>query len=191
MADTDGYILGGEVYCEHCIREHLKAQDEVLIKWPDMMGGGSHLIRTEDMMRELVEANGGDFDNPHTWDSSAFPKGPYDQRNEESDSPTNCSQCGAFLENPLTQDGLDYVAEMLLDYEKNKNDAAVDGSAMVEWRNCYGGDHMRDGRTLDDYLDEKVAEALHHRRVETTPLPKTPGFAKWLTETGLDSLTEE
>lgn len=45
----------------------------------------------------------------YTYDSNNFPKGP-DQEGE-SDSPSHCDKCGAFLESPLTGEGEDYVKE--------------------------------------------------------------------------------
>lgn len=50
-----------------------------------------------------------DIDNESTYDSDAFPKGPYSDGGGEADSPQNCDDCGLFLENPLTTDGYEYV----------------------------------------------------------------------------------
>lgn len=46
-------------------------------------------------------------------DSDTFPQGPYANGGGESDSPCHCADCGVFLENPLTHDGLAYVQQAL------------------------------------------------------------------------------
>ena len=43
------------------------------------------------------------------YDSNDYPVGPYPDGGGESDSPAHCNSCGTFLENPLTQDGQEYV----------------------------------------------------------------------------------
>ena len=98
----DFYIYQADVYCEDC----------------------------GELIRERVTKEGHAPDNPsneRTYDSDQYPKGPYSD--EESDCPQHCgsgSACvnaqtlggtkvGVFLENPLTQDGYDYVREQLQD----------------------------------------------------------------------------
>ena len=44
-------------------------------------------------------------------DSEECPKGPYSDGGGEADCPQHCDKCGAFLENPLTCDGFEYVCE--------------------------------------------------------------------------------
>lgn len=44
-------------------------------------------------------------------DSSYYPQGPYGQGGGEADSPQHCDHCSVFLENPLTEDGAQYVSE--------------------------------------------------------------------------------
>lgn len=45
-----------------------------------------------------------------SYDSDDWPKGPFPNGGGESDSPCFCDHCGAFLQNPLTPDGLAYVS---------------------------------------------------------------------------------
>lgn len=52
-------------------------------------------------------------DNESSYDSDQYPKGPYSDGGGESDSPCHCDACGAFLENPLTDDGVEYVREQV------------------------------------------------------------------------------
>ncbi len=49
------------------------------------------------------------------YDSDDFPKGPYPDGGGEADGPSYCDDCGKFLENDLTDDGLRSVVEWLAD----------------------------------------------------------------------------
>lgn len=55
-----------------------------------------------------------DLDDENTWNSDDFPKGPYPDGGGEADSPQHCGRCGAFLENPLTAEGIAYVADAIM-----------------------------------------------------------------------------
>ena len=57
----------------------------------------------------MPKPDGFDPSNEHTWDSDDYPKGPYADGGGEADSPQFCAHCNAFLRNPLTADGLEYV----------------------------------------------------------------------------------
>lgn len=59
----------------------------------------------EELIRKLECP--GDPDDPYSYDSDAYPKGP--EPASEADNPYHCEGCGEFLENPLTPTGLDYV----------------------------------------------------------------------------------
>lgn len=48
-----------------------------------------------------------------SYDSDEYPKGPFEDGGGEADSPQHCDACGAFLENPLTDDGRAYVRDLL------------------------------------------------------------------------------
>lgn len=47
-----------------------------------------------------------------TWDSDEWPKGPFPDGGGEADTPQHCDSCGAFLNNPLTPDGVAYVRDL-------------------------------------------------------------------------------
>jgi hypothetical protein len=55
------------------------------------------------------EPEGGEY----CYDSDGYPKGPFPDGGGEADSPNHCDHCGEFLENPLTDDGVQYVQERL------------------------------------------------------------------------------
>ena len=97
------YIYAADLYCEACgeaIRERL-TQEGFAPRDPE---------------------------DEYSYDSGDYPKGPYSDGGGEADSPHHCAcgrDClnvldfgdgfpvGCFLENPLTQDGYDYVREQL------------------------------------------------------------------------------
>jgi hypothetical protein len=54
----------------------------------------------------------------------------------EADTPQHCGQCGVFLENPLTREGLDYVAEAIGDYVHH-GDGSLD--VLHAWARRYKG----------------------------------------------------
>lgn len=58
-------------------------------------------------------------------DSDVIPQGPYGNGGGEADSPQHCDICGVFLENPLTDDGLEYVK------------AARESNVSKVWREFY------------------------------------------------------
>lgn len=66
----------------------------------------------------------------YEFDSDEYPKGPFSDGGGESDSPAHCDHCNVFLENPLTQNGLDYVIEAILDNTGNRE-------VLAEWREHY------------------------------------------------------
>jgi len=52
-------------------------------------------------------------------DSNDFPQGPYPNGGGEADTPAHCGECGIFLENPLTKDGVEYVRERIEEPAQN------------------------------------------------------------------------
>ena len=73
-------------------------------------------------------------------DSNEWPQGPYGDGGGESDTPNHCETCGVFLENPLTDDGNEYVRER---YAWERDTAHPSQSRMaIEttqlWANYYG-----------------------------------------------------
>jgi hypothetical protein len=76
---------------------------------------------------------GFDPENESTWDSDDYPKGPFSGGGGEADTPQHCDSCGTFLENPLTSDGVSYVAEAL------ESDCRND--TIRQWAEFYGPDY--------------------------------------------------
>ena len=42
-------------------------------------------------------------------DSENYPQGPYGNGGGEADTPQHCGDCHEFLQNPLTDDGMEYI----------------------------------------------------------------------------------
>ncbi len=63
--------------------------------------------------------------------SDTMPRGPYANGGGEADSPQHCDSCRVFLENPLTEDGIEYVREELAAMP-------LPVRAMSEWASFYG-----------------------------------------------------
>jgi len=90
----DTYIYSADMYCSSCgekIRQDIDAE------------------RKEKGLPPI------DRDDDTQTDSDDYPKGPYSDGGGESDSPQHCGSCDEFLENPLTGDGVAYVAESIID----------------------------------------------------------------------------
>ncbi len=102
------YMYKAALYCQHCGEEIKK-----------------HLSTSGNVPQNLDETQ---------YDSDSYPKGPYPDGGGEADSPQHCDKCGRFLENPLTQEGIEYVRRAVDDY-----DPSGGGSAPViqEWMDFY------------------------------------------------------
>ncbi len=70
----------------------------------------------EDYLDRLAKARGIDRSDESSFDSDAFPKGPYPDGGGEADTPKHCAVTGEALENPLTADGYAYVREAVTPY---------------------------------------------------------------------------
>lgn len=92
---------------------------------------------------------GANLDDESTWDSDAYPKGPYADGGGEADSPQHCGDCGVHLENPLTPDGVAYVRRKLTEY-------AVTGQGrdiiLRQWADFYS--------LADNFAEEEGVEPL-------------------------------
>lgn len=91
----------------------------------------------EELKKELTEQgkapeNPGDFE---TFDSGDFPKGPFPRSMNESDSPEHCHDCGIFLENPLTDHGVDYVYRRIKGWSEQKGE--YNKEIVKEWLDYY------------------------------------------------------
>jgi len=97
------YIYAADIYCEQC----------------------GEAIRKRIAREGFAPA---DPDDERSYDSGEFPKGPYPDGGGEADCPQHCgagSEChnaiefpdgckvGAWLENELTTDGVDYIREAI------------------------------------------------------------------------------
>ncbi len=92
---------------------------------------------------------------PTRWsDSDDYPKGPYSNGGGEADRPQHCDACELFLENPLTEDGIDYVRR-----ELSERETIADDSALAQWRDFYKQD-LPLAKETDEILEEvKLEEA--------------------------------
>lgn len=158
MPNYDGeavYIFQAALLCEDCTRSHLvNGHDEVLVKFPDYFAGGGHLIRTDDMLAEVLRFHGADPEDESSWDSDKFPKNTAGL-SDEADSPQHCDHCQTFLHNRLTGDGYEYVLQHLLDDDG-------DADVLKTWRDYYGDDYMTSpGRvrvTINEIVTGKEGE---------------------------------
>lgn len=71
-----------------------------------------------------------DPNDESTYDSDDYPKGPYPDGGGEADSPQQCDNCQVFLENPLTDDGRDYVLSLVY--------GALGVTIVGQWAEFYG-----------------------------------------------------
>lgn len=58
-------------------------------------------------------------------DSDRYPQGPYGDGGGEADCPQHCDRCAVFLENPLTDDGVEYVRNAIERGEQFLQDPGV------------------------------------------------------------------
>jgi|ETNvirnome_6_100_1030635.scaffolds.fasta_scaffold06265_5 hypothetical protein len=77
-----------------------------------------------------IEHHGRNFSN--LCDSECTPIGAYPDGGGEADTPQHCDTCREFLENPLTDDGREYVREAI----EQIND--WDTATVTIWREFYG-----------------------------------------------------
>lgn len=75
-------------------------------------------------------------DDESSYDSDDHPKGPYPDGGGESDTPSHCDSCRAFLENPLTGDGVKYVAEAIREDKEGGRDRSHN-DVVALWRDFY------------------------------------------------------
>lgn len=107
----DAYIYDADIYCEACGED----------------------------IRQRIDAAGGKPKHKE-FDSSEYPHGPYENGGGESDTPGHCGsgehclcatvlddgrKVGCLLENPLTTDGVRYVAEYM--------ESDPDSNVVKEW----------------------------------------------------------
>jgi|SRR5579872_1177043 len=83
-----------------------------------------------DRCAKLVMAD--EQDHRESEDSDDYPQGPYTNGGGEADCPQHCSSCGLFLENDLTDDGINYVREVI-----RKANPSSPSPAVLEWSQHY------------------------------------------------------
>lgn len=79
-----------------------------------------------------------------SYDSDDYPKGPFADGGGEADVPQHCDHCNAFLENPLTSAGLEYVRDQLDNYPHK-----VAGT-LLTWVKFYGEDLLPGDDSITD-----------------------------------------
>lgn len=89
-------------------------------------------------------------------DSNDYPQGPYE--NEESDIPDHCADCHEFLENPLTDDGYEYVAEHIGIHAYH--DCAGDKSVLRQWAEFYRGENVMLDNAIQEWQSLKPEDWL-------------------------------
>ena len=102
----NAYIYNAALYCEPCANQAMRI-----------------------LNRDRIMA-GGDLQGMN--DSDTYPQGPYTDGGGESDTPAHCDNCGVFLENPLTTDGVEYVRELIAEAKAD----ALDGRNGVDNENA-------------------------------------------------------
>jgi hypothetical protein len=120
------YIYNADIYCDACgmdikhtIRQEAKAAGKRLSDYVDLN------------------------------DSDSWPQGPHGDGGGEADTPQHCgsgesclnaevfsdtNKVGCFLENPLTQQGVQYLLEMINDWDTK---GTGNGEVIELWRNHY------------------------------------------------------
>lgn len=106
------YLYNADLYCESC----------------------------GDQIKDELNKEGKAPANPndeYTYDSGEYPKGPYSNGGGEADQPNHCGnrECQVFLENPLTEDGHNYVLDCLIE---NKGSGAGSSDILELWSTHYG-----------------------------------------------------
>ena len=96
----------------------------------------------EDIRNGLTEAGEApaDIDDESSYCSDKFPKGPYRNGGGEADSPQHCDCCRAFLQNPLTGDGYEYVrkaVDYLADVESGDSEYTLSERLAAKFRELY------------------------------------------------------
>jgi hypothetical protein len=86
---------------------------------------------------------------PVTEDSDSYPQGPYPDGGGEADCPQHCGDCGEFLQNPLTPDGVAYVRRKLTEYETTGQGRDI---ILRQWREYY--------QLESNYSEEEDCEPL-------------------------------
>ena len=79
----------------------------------------------------------------------------YSNGGGESDTPQHCAGCGVFLDNPLTGDGAEYVAERIAEHVLDPLHGARD--VLVEWSESYG-DYEGMAKAIGEHILQGFAD---------------------------------
>ena len=71
------------------------------------------------------------------FDSKDLPMGPYSNGGGEADRPQHCDHCGRFLQNPLTDEGLNYVREAVQAVQDWQEHSQGSASVIRLWQRFY------------------------------------------------------
>lgn len=103
--------------------------------------------------------HGVDPDSPDEclYDSDDWPKVPYANGGGEADTPQHCDHCGVFLENSLTDYGVEYLCEVWLEFIDS---GYGNLDALRTWARFY--DYA--WRDFDEHQEEQDMTDLQQRR---------------------------
>jgi hypothetical protein len=121
----DAYVYQAALSCGPCMIRRLVEEKKAS---PGALG-----MEPAEALQQIVSANG--FTDENDYDSDDLPKGPYSNGGGEADTPQHCDGCGAFLENPLTGDGVRYVNEKLTEHAR---DGSGNAEVLKAWAEHYG-----------------------------------------------------
>ena len=123
----DAYIYRAALWCGPCVIKALVPSRKAAPAAIDMSPA--------EALQQIVSANG--FTSESDYDSDDLPKGPIADGGGEADTPRHCEECGQFLANPLTSDGLIWVEDAIRDCLTTRKSTAVSTDAVNEWADFY------------------------------------------------------
>lgn len=127
MTKETVFIYRADIYCNSCGMATIR----------DLVNQGGKYYEYEEY--RLAE-------DESAYDSDNYPKGPFPI--DESDTPQHCAGCDKFLANELTNEGAEYVRDIIWDAmhdPETPNNATV----LFEWSNHYRWDNR-----LEDICNE-------------------------------------
>lgn len=129
------YIYQGALHCEECARDYY--MDGIAVDC-DQCGRRHADLGLDCKAFKLDRKTGIAYPacDESLWDSDAWPKGPYSDGGGEADSPQHCAECGEFLDNPLTPEGIEFVRKAIADFEAG--DDTCDAETIELWKSAYG-----------------------------------------------------
>jgi hypothetical protein len=120
------YMYKAALLCSPCMIKRLLAEGKAA---PGALG-----MEPKEVLRQIVESSGFNFDNEGEWDTDDLPKGPYPDSGGEADTPQHCDECHLFLQNDLTKEGYAYVGDAIASFILNGGNQTV----IRQWFDFYG-----------------------------------------------------